>query len=130
MDKEIKRAKIFNYTVAVIILMIFIIIGILFGTWKLGRTFTVSKWMDNPDDRYVIVSDMLSRNDIVGMSESEIIDLLGNEMNNAPETFKHPDGVYADEDHLTYSLGGFMDTEYLIIEMKNDIAVRYTMGIK
>lgn len=130
MDKEIKRAKIFNYTIAIILLVIIIIVATLFGTWKWNRTFTFDKWMSNPDDRYVIVSDMLSKNNIIGMVEGEIISLLGNETTNAPETFKHPNGIFANEKHLTYSLGGFMDTEYLIIEMKNDIAVGYTIGIK
>lgn len=130
MNKEIKRAKVLIYTIAMIILLIFIIVATLLGTWKRNRTFTVSKWMANPDDRYVIVSDMLSKNNIIGMVEGEIISLLGNETANAPETFKHPDGIFADEKHLTYSLGGFMDTEYLIIEIGNGVAIDYTMGIK
>lgn len=130
MQKDIKRAKVFNYTIAVIFLVIFIFTVILFGIWEWNRTFTFDKWMSNLNDRYVIVSDMLSKNNIVGMVEGEIISLLGNETDNAPETFKHPDGIFSDEKHLTYSLGGFMDTEYLIIEIENGVAINYTMGIK
>ena len=85
MDKEIKRAKIFNYTVAIVFLLIFISTITLLGVWKWSRTFTVRKWMDNPNDRHKIVSDMLSENEIIGMTENEIIDLLGKETEFAPE---------------------------------------------
>lgn len=129
MDDTIKRAKKINYSIAVILLLIFTIIAVLFITWKLNRTFTFSKWMSKPDDRYVIVSDMLSKNYIIGMVEGEIISLLGNETENAPETFKHPDGEYIDEQHLTYYLGGYMDTEWLIITIENGVAVEYVLGI-
>lgn len=129
MDKEIKRAKIFNYTVAIIFLVIFISVFALLGTWKWNRTFTVSKWMNNPSDRHKIVSNMLSKNEIVGMTENEIIDLLGNETQPAPERFKYPPGEFPNENNLTYSLGVFyMDYEWLVITMKNGIAVDYVIG--
>lgn len=129
MDKEIKRAKIFNYTVAVIFLLIFISIAIFLGVWKWSRTFTVSKWMDNPNDRYKIVSNMLSKNEIIGMAENEIIDLLGKETVPAPESFKYPDGEFPNESNLTYGLGVFyMDYEWLVITMENGVAVDYVIG--
>lgn len=130
MDKEIKRAKIFNYTVAAIFLLIFICIIAFLGMWKWSRTFTVSKWMNNPEDRYKIVSNMLSKHEIVGMTESEIIDLLGNEKESAPERFKYPRGEFPNENNLTYELGvDYMDSEWLVITMENGIAVDYVIGI-
>ena len=129
MDKEIRRAKIFNYTVAIIFLLIFISIFTLLCTWKWNRTFTVSKWMDNPNDRYKIVSNMLSKNEIVGMTEKEIIDLLGNETESAPERFKYPRGDFPNENNLTYGLGvDYMDYEWLVITMENGIADDYVIG--
>jgi len=129
MDKEIRRVKIFNYTVATIFLLIFINIFALLCTWKWNRTFTVSKWTANPNGRYKIVSDMLSKNEIVGMTENEIIDLLGNETDSAPERFKHPRGEFPNETNLTYGLGvDYMDYEWLVITMENGIAVDYVIG--
>ena len=129
MDKEIKKAKIFNYTIAIIFLILFISVIILLGVWKWNRTFTVSKWMNNPNDRHKIVSDMLSENEIIGMSENEIIELLGNETKPAPERFKHPRGEFANENNLTYELGVvYMDNEWLVITMENGIAVDYVIG--
>lgn len=129
MDKEIKRAKIFNYTVAIIFLVIFISIVALLGAWKWSRTFTISKWMDNPNDRYKIVSDMLTKNEIVGMTENEIVNLLGNETEPAPESFKNHRGEFPNESNLTYGLGvDFMDYEWLVITMENGVAVDYIIG--
>ena len=131
MDKEIKRAKIFNYTVAIIFLLIFISIAIILGVWKWNRTFTVSKWMNNPEDRYKIVSNMLSKHEIVGMTETEITELLGEEHEKAPESFKYPRGEYLDEKTLTYYLGvDFMDNNWLIIPIENGIAVESRIGVR
>jgi len=130
MDKEIKRAKIFTYTVAVIFLLIFTTIIVFLGMWKWSRTFTVSKWMNNPEDRYKIVSNMLSKHEIVGMTEQEIMKLLGEEYENAPESFKYPRGEYPDENTLTYYLGvDFMDNNWLIIPIENGIAVESRIGV-
>jgi len=130
MDKEIKRAKIFNYTVAAIFLLIFICIIAFLGMWKWSRTFTVSKWMNNPEDRYKIVSNMLSKHEIVGMTEYEIIELLGEEHEKAPESFKYPRGEYLDENTLTYYLGvDFMDNNWLIIPIENGVAIESGIGV-
>ena len=130
MDKEIKRAKIFNYTVAVIFLLIFITIIVFLGMWKWSRTFTVSKWMNNPEDRYKIVSNMLSKHKIIGMTEYEIIELLGEEHEKAPESFEYPREQYPDENTLTYYLGvDFMDNNWLIILLENGIAVESRIGV-
>jgi len=129
MDKEIRKAKIFNYTFAIIFLLIIISAVTLFGMWKWKRTFTVGKWMDNPNDRHMIVSNMLSKNEIIGMSETEIVDLLGNETKPAPESFKYPNGEFPDENNLTYELGVlYMDNEWLVITMEDGIAVDYVIG--
>ncbi len=125
-----KRAKIFNYTVAIIFLLIIISVLAVLGMWKRSRTFTVRKWMDNPGARYKIVSNMLSKHEIVGMSENEIILLLGKETENAPERFKFPKGEFCDESTLTYYLGvDFMDDNWLIITIENGVAIDYKIGI-
>ena len=130
MDKEIKRAKIFNYTVAIVFLLIFISTITLLGVWKWSRTFTVRKWMDNPNDRHKIVSDMLSENEIIGMTENEIIDLLGKETEFAPERYKNHRREFPNESNLTYGLGvDFMSYEWLVITMEDGIAVDYVIGI-
>ncbi len=86
--------------------------------------------MDHPDERYKIVSNMLYKNDIIGMTENEIIDLLGNETENAPESFKYPYGEFPDESTLTYYLGvDFIDCNWLAITMKDAKVVSYEIGI-
>lgn len=129
MEKEIKRAKIFICTFFVLFLMLFISVAVLVGIFKYSRTFTVGKWIDNPDERYKIVSNMLSEYDIIGMTESEIVSLLGKETENAPERFKILKGNFPDENNLTYALGVvYMDNEWLVITMEEGIAVSYEIG--
>ena len=130
MDKKIKRAKIFNYAVAVIFLLMFISIETFLSVWKWNRTFTVKKWMENPDDRYKIVSNMLSKYEIVGMTEKEIIELLGEEYENAPESFKQPRGEIPDGNSLMYYLGvDFMNDNWLIITIEEGRATSHEIGI-
>lgn len=129
MEKEVKRAKIFICTFFVLFLMLFISVAVIAGTFKYSRTFTVRKWINSPDKRYKIVSNMLSEYDIIGMTESEIVSLLGEETKNAPERFKILKGEFSDESNLTYSLGVvYMDNEWLVITMEEGIAVSYEIG--
>lgn len=129
MDKEIRKIKIFNYTVAIVFMLIFLTILTIYGLWKWNRTFTVRKWIDNPTERHKIVSDMLTDYELVGMTEKEIVSFLGNEALHTPESFKYPRGQFPDEEHLTYGLGGWIDSEWLIIRIENSIAVEYMLGV-
>ncbi|MBE7027623.1 MAG: hypothetical protein E7407_01140 [Ruminococcaceae bacterium] len=130
MDKGIKRAKIFNYTVSLTFLLIIISVFVLICTWKWRHTFTVSKWIDNPNDRHKIVSSMLSKNKIVGLTENEIINLLGAETEPAPESFKNHRGEFLNESNLIYGLGvDFMSYKWLVITIENGVAVNYIIGI-
>ena len=130
MEKQMKRAKIFNYTIATIFFLGFVGIIIFLGAFKWSRTFTVSKWMENPEKRYKIVADMLSTYEFEGMTEQEIIKLLGEETKKAPEEFKYPRGSFPDDSTLAYYLGvDFMDNSWLIIRLQNGVAVGHDIGL-
>ena len=127
--KQIPKEKIINYTVLAIILLVVIAIISVLGVWKYNRTFTVHRWMENEESRHLIVNNMLSKYDIVGMTEKEIIELLGEEYEDAPESFKYPRGEFPDESTLTYYLGvDFMDNNWLIITIEDGKATSYEIG--
>ena len=114
-EAEIKRIKRQNYTAfaIVVLLVAAILIGMLVGEIRSG--FTTKKWMDNPEERTRIVDDMLEKHPLIGLSRENVEGLLG-------------DG--SDADTVYYYLGPergliSIDSEWLVIEYKNDTAVDY-----
>lgn len=75
--KKFNSSKIIVYSVTAILLILFLTVALLLMIWKYNHTFTVDKWNSKPSERYKIVSDMLSKNKVVGMTENEVINLLG-----------------------------------------------------
>jgi len=127
--KQISKEKITNYVILSIVLIVIIAIIATLGVWKHNRIFTVHRWMENEESRHLIVNNMLSKYDIVGMTEKEIIELLGEEYEDAPESFKYPRGEFPDESTLTYYLGvDFMDNNWLIITIEDGKATSYEIG--
>ena len=127
--KQIPKEKITNYIILAIVLIVIIAIIATLGVWKHNRTFTVHRWMENEESRHLIVNNMLSKYEIVGMTEKEIIELLGEEYDDAPESFKYPRGEFPDESTLTYYLGvDFMDNNWLIITIEDGKATSYEIG--
>ncbi len=128
--KEIPKERITIYAVLTLFLIVFVAIITVLGVWKHNRTFTVHRWMENVENRHHIVNNMLSKHKLVGMTEKEIIELLGEETEHAPESFKYPRGEFPDESTLTYYLGvDFMDNNWLIISIENGKATSYKIGL-
>lgn len=128
--EKIKKMKLANCIVLVVVTITGITLVSCFGIYQYNRNFTQKKWLTNEDARYKIVNDMLKENEIVGMSEREIIKLLGEETQNAPTSFKNHKGLYPDENHLTYFLGArYMDGEWLTITIERGIATGYFIGL-
>lgn len=128
--KKFKSSKALVYSVTAILLILFLGVAALLMVWKYNHTFTVDKWNDEPSERYKIVSDMLSKNEIIGMTENEIISLLGEETETHPQSFKSSMSVDSDENTLIYELGAkYIDYEWLIIKLDNGIVIDYDFGL-
>lgn len=58
---------------------IFLIAAIIMGCiyYKEKHSFSTEKWVNIPDERALFVNDLLSDYRLIGMSENEILDLLG-----------------------------------------------------
>ena len=127
--EKIKKMKLINYIVLAVIITVGITLVSSLAIYRYNRNFTQKKWLTNEEERYKIVDDMLTENEIVGMSESEIVKLLGAETEHAPTSFKNHKGQYPDEHHLTYFLGvDYMDGEWLVITIEHGIATGYFIG--
>ena len=127
---EIKKAKLVNSIALAIVIIIGITLVSRFSIYQYNRNFTQKKWLTYKEERYKIVDDMLTENEIVGMRESEIVKLLGAEAKHAPTSFKNYKGLYPDENHLTYFLGvDYMDGEWLVITIEHGIATGYFIGL-
>ena len=128
--EKFNSSKTIVYSVTAILLILFLTVAALLMVWKYNNTFTVDKWNNEPSERYKIVSDMLSKNKIIGMTENEIINLLGEETEIHPQIFKSPILVYSDENTLIYELGAkYIDYEWLIIKLNNGIVIDYDFGL-
>ena len=128
--KKFNSAKAIVYSVAAILLILLLTVAVLLMVWKYNHTFTADKWNNEPSERYKIVSDMLFKNKIIGMTENEIINFLGEETETHPQSFKSPISVYSDENTLIYELGSkYIDYEWLIIKLDNGIVIDYDFGL-
>lgn len=128
--EKFNSSKTIVYSVTAILLILFLTVAALLMVWKYNNTFTIDKWNNEPSERYKIVSDMLSKNKIIGMTENEIINLLGEETEIHPQIFKSPILVYSDENTLIYELGAkYIDYEWLIIKLNNGIVIDYDFGL-
>ena len=78
MENEAKRAKrgiIIAFSVLVCILLVS---AVIFFMYRSQHTFSQEKWLSNASERYMIV-DMLEKHPLIGISEDNVIALLGAE---------------------------------------------------
>lgn len=129
LDNQMKCSKIWNIVISSIFVVLAITVIIGFGTYKYKHTFTIDKWNTNPKDRYKIVSDMIEKYDIIGMTEPVIAELLGKE-DSEQSSFKISREVFHPDSTLVYYLSvDLMDNNWLIISIENGIAVSYCIDV-
>ncbi len=96
---------------------------LLCGCEKEG-SFTTERWLNDPDNRTAIVDDLLANYPLIGMTEQEILDLLGKHDNSS--------GYFNEDDRYVYCLGierGLIaiDSEWLLIDFENGYVVDYSL---
>lgn len=117
------------YKVILCVAVAFSILFLIYG-YEVHR-FTKDKWISNPDKRYLIVEDLLSKYTLVGMSEGDVIKLLGEETNGSKQTsFKGDRTYYVPEETLVYYIGtDFLEGRWLILSLKNQEVVSVSFGV-
>ena len=110
-----------KYKLTITILFIILIVSSYISRDIYIHTFTTEKWLNDPYGRVNIVDDMLDRYSLVGMSESEINKLLGDETKNA---------YFKEDDNIVYWLGPerglvSIDSEWLVITFEKGTVSKY-----
>lgn len=130
MENESKRAKrgiIIAFSVLVCILLV---IAVIFFMYRSQHTFSQEKWLSNASERYMIVDDMLEKHPLIGISEDNVIALLGAEDGDGQSSFKLSDKNYPPETTLVYYLGvEYMDDMWLIISTDNGTVTEYCIDV-
>lgn len=132
LEQARKNARI--YSIISLSIMAFILIAILTAAliYKYQHTFTVEKWLQDPDNRRKIVGDLLKKHDLMAMTEEEIISLLGEEDSyaNTKTSFKMSKSYFPPESTLVYYLGvDYIDDMWLIISLDKGIVSHYCIDV-
>ncbi len=113
-EADIRRIKKISY----IILAVVELCAVLIFSWVIYHAywadFTPEKWQARPDRRASMVEDLLEEHPLEGLTEAEVIALLGENDNDR--------GYFAEEDRLVYWLGDRrtgIDSEWLLVDLEN-----------
>lgn len=115
---EIRRLKRTNYLALAVVVAFAAacVLGLL--ALRERHRFSREKWLQVPENRTRIVDDLLANHELVGMTEEEILALLGDHDNEA--------GYFQQQDRFIYWLGperGLMsiDSEWLILDFAGEV---------
>jgi len=120
-EDDIKKIKAKNYVVFAVFISGLIMCIILTFMYKQSRIFNSERWIEHPEKRIKMHSDLERNYQLEGMSKAEIIKLLGS-----------PDGIQDCPDTISYyspdtiSIDGLLMT----ITFEDDIAVLVDVAIK
>ena len=130
MENEAKRAKRRIIIAFSVLIAVLLIISAAFCVYRYQHTFSQEKWLSNADGRYMIVADMLEKHPLTGMSEADVVALLGAEDGGGQTSFKLSDKNYPPETTLVYHLGvEYIDNMWLIISISDGIVTEYLIDV-
>lgn len=130
MENEAKRAKRRIIIAFSVLIAVLLIIAAAFCVYRYQHTFSQEKWLADADGRFRLVADMLEKHPLIGMSEADIIALLGEEDGDGPASFKLSDKNYPPETTLVYHLGvEYIDSMWLIISISDGIVTEYLIDV-
>ena len=123
--REIRRIKIVNYTIFSIFLILFIAIIVCCLLYRYQHTFSPDKWLNNPTERTDIINDLLQSYELIGLTEAEILSLLGSPNNDYC--------VFNANNRYVYYLGPerlfSIDSEWLLVDFIDGVVSDYSLAI-
>ena len=130
MENEAKRAKRRIIIAFSVLIAVLLIIAAAFCVYRYQHTFSQEKWLADADGRFRLVDDILEKHPLTGMSEADVIALLGAEDGGGQTSFKLSDKNYPPETTLVYYLGvDYMDDMWLIISISDGIVTEYLIDV-
>ena len=130
MFSRLKRKSILICVIFVSILLMAAAVYFIFKQQYIYQhTFSMGKWGSSPNTRYKIVDDMLEQYQLIGMSEADVGQLLGQEDTNEITSFKQNQQYYPTDSTLVYWLGvPYMNDNWLVISTEHGIVTEYCFG--
>ena len=130
MENEAKRAKKGIIIAFSILVCILLVIAVIFCVHRYRHTFSQEKWLADSSERHMIVDSMLEKHPLIGMSEADVIALLGTEDGDGQSSFKLSREYFPPESTLVYYLGvDYMDDMWLIISTDGGIVTEYCIDV-
>lgn len=130
MENEVKRAKRRIIIAFSVLIAVLLIIAAAFCVYRYQHTFSQEKWLADADGRFRLVDDMLEKHPLIGMSEADIIALLGKEDGDGPASFKLSREHFPPESTLVYYLGAdYMDDMWLVISTDGGVVTGYFIDV-
>ena len=95
-----------------------------------SHRFTPEKWRDHPEKRVRIVSDLMKKYELVGMSEDEVLKLLGPETYSRQTSFKGDRTYYPPDETLVYYIGDdWLERVYMILSLQDNKVAKISFGV-
>lgn len=128
--KQVKNAKRWNLIVFGLFAAMAVLAAAALCMYRFQHTYSPEKWHSDRENRYQFVDDMLEKTQLMGKSESEVLELLGTEDLEGDASFKRSKQPFPAETTLIYYLGvDFIDANWLIISLENGVVVDYCMDV-
>lgn len=126
MERAVRRAKIVNYTVVALFaaLLLAAVIGVF--VYRHEHTFHARRWREEPGERTDMIDDLLQKQQLVGMTEADILNLLGPHDNAL--------GYFQADDRYVYYLGPerglfAIDSEWLLLDFTGGVVSEVALTI-
>ena len=122
MTNAAERAKRENLVLFGVFAAIAALLLLLAGLYRCRHSYSQHKWNTDQAHRYRIVGDLLDRHLLDGLTEAEVIALLGEEDSGERTSFKISKRYFPPETTLVYWLGvDFMDDNWLVVSLDDGV---------
>ncbi len=121
-QKEIRKAKLIGGAVLAILGILTLALFVFFCSYQYAHTFSQERWQQYPEKRAKMTADLFEKYELVGMTEAEIVNLLGQHNNHY--------GYFNRENRFVYYLGEertIMDSEWLLLDFKDGVVCEYAI---
>lgn len=109
--------------------LVIVVLAVLAVGYFSRHTFSARRWKENDDVRKYMVADLLKKHALVGVSEQDVVELLGPETGQQA-TFKGDHNYYPPDSTIVYYMGqDLLEGEWLILPLKNGAVEKVVFGL-
>ena len=123
------RKKKLRYSV---IILIALLLALIWYNWYREHLFSSTRWINDSSSRELMVNDLLNRFELTGLTECEVIYLLGEEDQKGSQqsTFKGDSHFYPPESTLVYFIGvDYVEERWLIVSLESGVVDGISIGV-